>query len=84
MKTVLVLEDESTIRDFVVINLKRSGYKTTEAATGEEALKLIEVNPYGYSLFILDVNLWLTNARITPRRLRSLGCLIFDRTELIR
>ena len=27
MKKVLVLEDESSIRSFVVINLKRSGYE---------------------------------------------------------
>jgi len=73
MKTVLVLEDESTIRDFVVINLKRSGYKTTEAATGEEALKLIEVNPYGYSLFILDVNLPGIDGFSVCRRIRELN-----------
>ena len=35
MKKVLVLEDEENIRSFVVINLKRAGYETIEAATGE-------------------------------------------------
>lgn len=73
MKTVLVLEDESTIRDFVVINLKRSGYKTTEAATGEEALKLVEANPYGYSLFVLDVNLPGIDGFSVCRRIRELN-----------
>ena len=38
MKKVLVLEDEANIRNFVVINLKRAGYETVEAGTGEEAL----------------------------------------------
>ena len=33
MKKVLVLEDEASIRSFVVINLKRSGYEPIEAAT---------------------------------------------------
>ena len=38
MKKVLVLEDESSIRSFVVINLKRSGYEPIEAETGEQDL----------------------------------------------
>ena len=40
MKKILVVEDESAIREFVVINLKRAGYTTVEAANGEEALSL--------------------------------------------
>ena len=45
MRKVLVLEDETNIRSFVVINLKRAGYDTIEAGTGEEALALIQKNP---------------------------------------
>ena len=30
MKQILVCEDEDAIRDFIVINLKRSGYNTVE------------------------------------------------------
>ena len=44
-RKVLVLEDEANIRSFVVINLKRAGYETIEAGTGEEALALIQQNP---------------------------------------
>ena len=43
MRKVLVLEDEENIRSFVVINLKRAGYETIEAGTGEEALSLIHI-----------------------------------------
>ena len=39
MKKVLVLEDESSIRGFIVINLRRAGYEVVEAETGEEALE---------------------------------------------
>ena len=39
MKKVLVLEDESNIRSFVVINLKRAGYEPIEAGTVPEALE---------------------------------------------
>ena len=45
MKKVLVLEDESSIRSFVVINLNRAGYDVIEAETGEEALALLKTNP---------------------------------------
>ena len=41
MRKILVLEDEATIREFVVINLKRSGYTVVEAGSGEEALALL-------------------------------------------
>jgi len=45
MKKILVMEDESNIRSFVVINLKRAGYETVEAENGEEALEQIRRNP---------------------------------------
>ena len=45
MKKVLVLEDESSIRSFVVINLKRAGYDVVEAESGEEALERLNDNP---------------------------------------
>ena len=38
-RKVLVLEDESSIRGFIVINLTRAGYEVVEAETGEEALE---------------------------------------------
>ena len=43
MKKVLILEDEVSIRSFVVINLKRAGYDVVEAGTGEEALELLTI-----------------------------------------
>ena len=39
MKKILVLEDESSIRSFLVFNLRRSGYEPIEAETGEEAFR---------------------------------------------
>ena len=52
----MVLEDESNIRSFVVINLKRAGYDTIEAGTGEEALALIQQNP-DVKVALLDIML---------------------------
>ena len=56
MKKVLVLEDESSIRSFVVINLKRSGYEPVEAETGEQALAQIKAHP-DIKVALLDVML---------------------------
>ena len=56
MKKILVLEDEENIRSFVVINLKRAGYETIEAGTGEEALALIKEDP-GIKVALLDIML---------------------------
>ena len=56
MKNVLVLEDEANIRSFVVINLKRAGYETIEAGTGEEALAQLRRNP-DIKVALLDIML---------------------------
>ena len=56
MKKVLILEDEDSIRSFVVINLKRAGYDVVEAGTGEEALELLKSNP-DVGVAILDIML---------------------------
>jgi len=56
MKKVLVLEDESSIRSFVVINLRRSGYEPVEAATGAEAFEQLRKNP-DIKVALLDIML---------------------------
>ena len=56
MRKVLVLEDEENIRSFVVINLKRAGYQTVEAGTGEEALEAVRSNP-DIKVALLDIML---------------------------
>ena len=56
MKKVLVLEDESSIRSFIVINLQRAGYEVVEAECGEEALQKLQENP-DTRLCLLDIML---------------------------
>ena len=34
MRKVMVLEDEASIRSFIVINLRRASYEVVEAETG--------------------------------------------------
>ena len=54
MKKVLIMEDEVSIRSFVVINLKRAGYGAIEAGTGAEALEQLKNNP-DIGVAILDI-----------------------------
>lgn len=56
MRKVLVMEDETNIRSFVVINLKRAGYETIEAGDGEEALEQLRKNP-DIKVALLDIML---------------------------
>ena len=56
MKKVLVLEDEASIRSFIVINLQRAGYEVVEAECGEEALQKLQENP-DTRLCLLDIML---------------------------
>ena len=70
MKKVLVLEDESSIRSFVVINLKRSGYEPIEAETGEQALEQLKQNP-DIKVALLDVMLPDIDGFEVCRRIRA-------------
>lgn len=70
MKKVLVLEDEASIRSFVVINLKRSGYEPIEAETGAEAFEQLKANP-DIKVALLDIMLPDTDGFEVCRRIRA-------------
>ena len=72
MKKILVLEDEPSIRSFVVINLRRSGYEPIEAATGEEAREKLKQNP-DTLVALLDVMLPDIDGFEVCRRIRATG-----------
>ena len=55
MKCVLIAEDETSIRDFVVIHLKRNGYEVIEASNGEEAIQKFNENSELIDVAILDI-----------------------------
>ena len=69
-RRVLVLEDETNIRSFIVINLKRAGYETIEAGTGQEALDQLRRNP-DINVALLDVMLPDTDGFEVCRRIRA-------------
>ena len=48
-------EDEQNIREFVVINLQRAGYRTVEAETGDQALELYDREGGDFDVAVLDI-----------------------------
>ena len=72
MKKVLVLEDEASIRSFIVINLQRAGYEVVEAECGEEALQKLQENP-DTKLCLLDIMLPGTDGFALCRAAREQG-----------
>lgn len=55
MKKVLVAEDEESIREFIVINLTRSGYEVEQAENGAVALEKFRKNESSFDVAILDI-----------------------------
>jgi DNA-binding response OmpR family regulator len=70
MKKVLILEDEVSIRSFVVINLKRAGYDPIEAGTGAEAFEKLKENP-DIRVALLDIMLPDIDGFEVCRRIRA-------------
>ena len=71
-KKVLVLEDEESIRSFVVINLKRAGYETVEFFEGNAAVEYMQKNS-DVAIAILDVMLPDISGFDVCRRIRGMG-----------
>lgn len=71
MKKVLVVEDEASIREFVVINLKRRGYETVEAANGEEALEIF-TSCGDFEIILLDIMMPGTDGLRVCREIRKI------------
>ena len=55
MKKILVAEDEDAIREFVVINLKRSGYDVFDVNNGSDAVEAYDKSNGDFDIALLDV-----------------------------
>ena len=75
VKRVLVLEDESSIRSFIVINLHRAGYEVVEAENGEEALEKLSAYP-DIRVALLDIMLPGIDGFEVCRRIRAVNTQI--------
>jgi DNA-binding response OmpR family regulator len=55
MANILVLEDQTEIREFIVINIRRQNHQVFVAGTGEEALEIVDKE--NIDLAVLDIML---------------------------
>ncbi len=81
MKTILVAEDEQTIREFVIINLQRAGYETLEASNGDQALEIYGREEQKIDVAVLDImmpgqNDGLAVCKELRRRSGSIGIIM--------
>jgi two-component system KDP operon response regulator KdpE len=68
--TILVVDDEMSIRRALRATLGRLGFTVVEAARGEEALSLVRINPF--DAVLLDINMPGMNGIETCRTMRRL------------
>ena len=71
MKKVLIAEDEASIREFIVINLYRSGYDVVEAENGEEAINKYEEENGNIDVAVLDIMMPLKDGLEVCKYLRA-------------
>lgn len=71
MKRILVAEDEKSIREFIVINLKRSGFDVVEADNGTTALKLYDEYNGAFDIALLDIMMPGVDGLEVCKRLRQ-------------
>lgn len=55
MKRILIAEDEAAIRDFIVINLRRSGYEVVETENGKQAVEKYDECDGDFDIALLDI-----------------------------
>ncbi|MDD6728368.1 MAG: response regulator transcription factor [Eubacteriales bacterium] len=82
MKKVLVAEDEESIREFIVINLTRSGYEVEQAENGAVALEKFNEDENGFDVAILDIMMpeldGLTVCKEMRKRSSDLGIIMLS------
>ena len=82
MEKVLVAEDEESIREFIVINLTRSGYDVEQAENGAVALDLFSKDEASFDVAILDIMMpevdGLTVCKELRKRSSDLGIIMLS------
>jgi CheY-like chemotaxis protein len=69
--TILLAEDDDSVRAFVSHVLRNSGYTVIAARDGLEALQLFDAGNDAVSLAVLDVAMPRMNGRLVAERIRA-------------
>jgi len=72
--SILIVDDEQSVRVIAVTMLKYLGYQVTEASNGEEALEIVAAAESPFDAILLDIYMPKLSGRDTFRRLRADGC----------
>lgn len=72
--SILVVDDEDSVRSIAVSMLKHLGYEVTQAADGEEALEKVAAADKPFDAILLDIYMPKLSGRDTFKRLREEGC----------
>ena len=73
MKRIIVCEDEASIREFIVLNLNRSGYEVTDVDCGEAAIKAFEDAGGEFDVALLDIMMPGIDGFEVCKRLREMS-----------
>ncbi|MCR4614632.1 MAG: response regulator transcription factor [Clostridiales bacterium] len=73
MKRVLVAEDESAIREFIVINLVRSGYTVVDVPDGAKAIEAFNDCNGDFDVALLDIMMPEMDGLEVCKRLRAMS-----------
>ncbi len=71
--TILIVDDEESVRNVTRAALRRVGFKTLEACDGQEALELLAANQQEVRLVLLDVTMPRMGGEETYRKIRQLS-----------
>ena len=69
-KTILAVDDSTSMRQMVAFTLKGAGYQVEEAADGQQALNIAKTK--GFDLVLSDVNMPIMDGIELIRHLRGL------------
>lgn len=74
LKHILVVEDEEHLAVGITFNLKRAGYRVTTVGEGPAAVGIVQQDPTGVDLIVLDIMLPGMSGYAVCEAVRAMGC----------
>ena len=71
-KTILAIDDSTSIRQMVAFTLKSAGYTVIEAADGQEGLEKATIHAHDITLILTDQNMPRMDGLALTKALRSM------------